>query len=192
MPSQAPQAEPARNGSHLSDSRRVRLLQEIAAQHQVHLRAVACRHSGTVDDADDALQSAYAIFLARFDEDDQYAVPWLTTTLKREAWGVHRRRRRESVVGDEESVEHLFGQIASPELEPAERALVSERSRETAELLRQLKPNEHKALGLLAAGYRYQEIMEMTGWTYTKVNRLIAEGRDRLRRLAGEADAGRG
>ena len=31
----------------------------------------------------------------------------------------------------------------------------------------------------------------MTGWTYTKVNRLIAEGRDRLRRLAGEADAGR-
>ncbi|MGH2984019.1 MAG: hypothetical protein ACRDK5_07165, partial [Solirubrobacterales bacterium] len=61
-----------------------------------------------------------------------------------------------------ESVEHLFGQIASPELEPSERALISERSRETAELLRQLKPNEHKALGLLAAGYRYQEIMEMT------------------------------
>lgn len=191
MPSQPPQAEPARNGSHLSDSRRVRLLQEIAAQHQVHLRAVACRHSASVDDADDALQSAYAIFLSRFDEDDQYAVPWLTTTLKREAWAAHRRRRRESVVGDEESVQHLFGQIVSPELEPAERALVSERSRETAELLGQLKPNEHKALGLLAAGYHYQEIMEMTGWTYTKVNRLIAEGRDRLRQLAGEADAGR-
>jgi hypothetical protein len=52
------------------------------------------------------------------------------------------------------------------------------------------EPNEHKALGLVAAGYRYQEIMEMTGWTYTKVNRLVAEGRDRLRRLAGEADAG--
>jgi DNA-directed RNA polymerase specialized sigma24 family protein len=41
---------------------------------------------------------------------------------------------------------------------------------------------------LLAAGYSYQEIMKMTGWTYTKVNRLIAEGRDRLRRFAGEAD----
>jgi len=85
-------------------------------------------------------------------------------------------------------MEHLFGEIASSELEPGERVLVSERSRETAELLRQLKPNEHKALGLLAAGYRYQEIMEMTGWTYTKVNRLIAEGRDTLRRLAGKAD----
>ncbi|MGH2983053.1 MAG: RNA polymerase sigma factor, partial [Solirubrobacterales bacterium] len=104
---------------------------------------MASRHSANIQDADDALQSAYAIFLARFDEEDQYAVPWLTTTLKREAWAVHRRRRRESVVGDEESVEHLFGQIASPELEPSERALISERSRETAELLRQLKPNEH-------------------------------------------------
>lgn len=131
MPAQAPQEEPARNGSRLSDSRRVRLLQEIAAQHQCHLRAVACRHSGTVDDADDALQSAYAIFLARFDEEEQYAVPWLTTTLKREAWAVHRRRQRESVVGDQESAEYLFGQIASPELEPAERAFVSERCRET-------------------------------------------------------------
>lgn len=101
---------------------------------------------------------------------------------------MHRRRQRESVVGDEEKMEHLFGQIASSELEPAERALVSERCRETAELLGQLKPNEHRALGLLAAGYRYQEIMEMSGWTYTKVNRLIAEGRDRLRRQTVEAD----
>jgi RNA polymerase sigma factor (sigma-70 family) len=188
MPAQVPQEEPARNGNRHSDSRRVRLLHEVAARHQRHLRAVARRHSASVDDADDALQSAYAIFLARFDEEEQYAVPWLTTTLKREAWGVHRRRQRESVVGDEESAEHSFGQIASHELEPAERALVSERCRETAELLGRLKPNEHKALGLLAAGYRYQETMEMTGWTYTKVNRLVAEGRDRLRRLASETD----
>jgi RNA polymerase sigma factor (sigma-70 family) len=189
MPAQAPQEEPARNGNRHSDSRRVRLLQEVAARHQRHLRAVARRHSASVEDADDALQSAYAIFLARFNQEEQYAVPWLTTHLKREAWGVHRRRQRESVVGDEESAEHLFGQIVSLELEPAERALVREQSRQTAELLGQLKPNEHKALGLLAAGYRYQEIMEITGWTYTKVNRLVAEGRDRLRRLAGEADS---
>jgi RNA polymerase sigma factor (sigma-70 family) len=188
MPAQAPPEEPARNANRHSDSRRVRLLHEVAARHQRHLRAVARRHSASVDDADDALQSAYAIFLAGFDDEEQYAVPWLTTTLKREAWAVHRRRQRESVVGDEESAEHFFGQIASPELEPAERALVSERCRETAELLGRLKPNEHKALGLLAAGYRYQEIMEMTGWTYTKVNRLVAEGRDRLRRLASETD----
>jgi RNA polymerase sigma factor (sigma-70 family) len=188
MPAQAPQEEPARNANPHSDSRRVRLLQEVAARHQRHLRAVARRHSATVDDADDALQSAYVIFIARFDQDDQYAVPWLTTTLKREAWGAYRRRQREGVIDDEQIAEHLFGRIRSREPEPAERALVSEQCRETARLLEQLKPNEHKALGLLAAGYSYREIMELTDWTYTKVNRLVAEGRDRLRRLAREAD----
>jgi RNA polymerase sigma factor (sigma-70 family) len=183
MPSQAPQEEPAGSNGQLSDARRARLLQEIAAKHQGHLRAVARRHSDSIDDAEDALQNAYAIFLARFEEEEQYAVPWLTTTLKREAWSVHRRRRRERVADDEYSAEHLFEQIPSREPEPTERALVSEHCRETAQLLGQLKPNEHKALGLLAAGYTYKEIMQMTGWTYTKVNRLVAEGRDRLREL---------
>jgi RNA polymerase sigma factor (sigma-70 family) len=190
MPAQAPQPKSTQNGT-CPESRRRALLGEIALRHQSHLRAVARRHAANADDAEDALQSAYAIFLAHFDQEEQYAVPWLTTTLKREAWSVHRRRRRESVVDDEYSAEHLFEQIASCEPEPADRALITALCRETAQLLRQLKTNERMALGLLAAGYRYQEIMQMTGWTYTKVNRLVAEGRDRLRRLAGEADAGR-
>jgi RNA polymerase sigma factor (sigma-70 family) len=188
MPAQAPQEKPAGNGSELSDSRRARLLREIAHRHEAHLLGVARRHAATSEDAADALQSAYTIFLARFDQEDQYAVPWLTTTLKREAWGAYRRRQRESVVDDGQAAELLFDQIPSREPDPTERALASERCRETAELLGQLKPNEHKALGLLAAGYQYREIMEMTGWTYTKVNRLVAEGRDRLRRLSPKAD----
>jgi hypothetical protein len=35
--------------------------------------------------------------------------------------------------------------------------------------------------GLLALGCGYREIMDLTGWTYTKVNRCSAEGRERLR-----------
>ena len=37
---------------------------------------------------------------------------------------------------------------------------------------------------LQAQGYSYAEICELCGWTYTKVNRCLAEGRARLYRLA--------
>jgi DNA-directed RNA polymerase specialized sigma24 family protein len=48
-----------------------------------------------------------------------------------------------------------------------------------------LKPDERTALGLLAAGFSYKEIGRRRGWTYTKVNRCIAEGRAALRRGQG-------
>jgi DNA-directed RNA polymerase specialized sigma24 family protein len=48
--------------------------------------------------------------------------------------------------------------------------------------LARLKPAERRALSLLAFGYSYREIMVATGWTYTKVNRSIREGRVTLRR----------
>jgi DNA-directed RNA polymerase specialized sigma24 family protein len=44
-----------------------------------------------------------------------------------------------------------------------------------------LKPQEQKALTLLAIGYSYKDIAALTGWTYTKVNRCITEGRKQLR-----------
>jgi DNA-directed RNA polymerase specialized sigma24 family protein len=38
-----------------------------------------------------------------------------------------------------------------------------------AEAMRQLKPQEVRALRLRAEGYSYAEICHTTGWTYTKV-----------------------
>jgi hypothetical protein len=43
--------------------------------------------------------------------------------------------------------------------------------------LQRLKPHEITALVLRAEGHSYREICERTGWTYTKVNRCITEGR---------------
>ena len=40
-----------------------------------------------------------------------------------------------------------------------------------------LKPQEVRCLLLRAEGYSYKQICEETGWTYTKVNRCITEGR---------------
>ena len=48
--------------------------------------------------------------------------------------------------------------------------------------LAKLKPQERQALGLFALGYSYGEICDLTGWTHTKVNRCLAEGRAALRR----------
>jgi DNA-directed RNA polymerase specialized sigma24 family protein len=45
------------------------------------------------------------------------------------------------------------------------------------------------ALTLLALGYTYREICELTGWSYTKVNRCLAEGRERLREMAAQRDS---
>jgi hypothetical protein len=61
-----------------------------------------------------------------------------------------------------------------------------ERLRLGAEALGQLKPHEVRALRLKAEGYSYREICAMTGWSYTKVNRLLTEGRQAfLRRVSG-------
>jgi DNA-directed RNA polymerase specialized sigma24 family protein len=46
--------------------------------------------------------------------------------------------------------------------------------------LRGLKPDERTAIGLAAAGYSYGEIAERRGWTKTKVNRCLYEGRAAL------------
>src|SRR4051812_45874332 len=55
-----------------------------------------------------------------------------------------------------------------------------ERVERSVEALRALKPDEAKALLLKAEGLSYQEIGRRFGWTYTKVNRSITEGRKRF------------
>jgi hypothetical protein len=47
-----------------------------------------------------------------------------------------------------------------------------------------LKPQEARGLRLKAEGDWYREICRITGWTYTKVNRVITKGRRALRRNA--------
>ena len=78
-----------------------------------------------------------------------------------------------------------------PDPQPTEIAERRERTALTARALATLKPAERRALALLAAGLSYAEIGELCGWSYTKVNRCLAEGRaalrERMARLEGEA-----
>jgi hypothetical protein len=104
------------------------------------------------------------------------------TVVKRESLAINRSRRRALGVEDVDPDALEARTSASPE----DRALSAERVARSAEALQGLKPQEVRALWLKALGHSYEQICEATGWTYTKVNRCLAEGRKSfLERCAG-------
>ena len=155
----------------------------LLARHGGQILATARRHAVTPEDAEDAYQRGIEILLTKApstDEDD--LVPWLKTVVKREAWALRRQRERYSPVTDDGELRDRPASSAVTD-EQAERL---ERLRLGAEALGQLKPHEVRALRLQAEGFSYREICAMTGWSYTKVNRLLTEGRQAfLRRVSG-------
>ena len=106
-------------------------------------------------------------------------------TLKRVCWSHSERERRARrdghPLGRIVSLASRGGTIADARSHPEELAELHESFAEARSRLARLKPAEREALGLFAIGYSYREICELTGWTYTRVNRCIAEGRARLR-----------
>ena len=133
------------------------------------------------DDADDALGRATLILLEKAPpHPPERLAAWMHVVTKREALAV--RRERERLLGSE-----LSDAPAAASLCPAERAERREWAQARARWLHRLKPDERRALVLLGQGYSYAEICELTDWTYTKVNRCLAEGRARLRQLSGMA-----
>lgn len=172
--------------------RAARLLTELLPASEPLLRGVAARHCERLDDAEDAFQEAMVIFVEKFRDDESIAVPWLVTTVKRCAWASARRRRAHPepslegpANGRADQVE-LGELLPSEDLGPVEAAERRDLTERRLALLAELKPHERECLFLKASGLSYEEIMELKGWTYTKVNRLMAEGRARLRELERE------
>jgi DNA-directed RNA polymerase specialized sigma24 family protein len=132
------------------------------------------------------LQSAYLLFLERYNGVGE-PLAWLYTTVKREVWAIGRRgsRQREcsaTVAHDDGEQFDLFEGIATGTPGPQERVERAESVRGRRESLAALKQDERRALLLLAFGLSYAEICDVTGWTYSKVNRCVSEGRAALRR----------
>lgn len=159
------------------------LVLAVIGEHAPSLLATARRYSLCPDDAYDAYQRALEIFLRRAETLDHSSVlPWIRTVIKHEALAV--RAARQPLVGHAEPDLDLHEDTELPTDE--ERIARFERATQAAEALPRLKPQERTALVLKAEGHSYAEIADRTGWTYTKVNRCIAEGRQRfLSRYAG-------
>jgi RNA polymerase sigma factor (sigma-70 family) len=152
-------------------------------RHGAQILAVARRYAATPEDAEDAYQRGFEILLTKAPTtSENELVPWLKTVVKHEAFALRRQRDRHSPVTDDGEL----GDRPTPPAITHDQAERYERLRQGAEALRQLKPQEIRALRLKAEGYSYREICELTGWTYTKVNRCLTEGRQAFaRRLAG-------
>ena len=156
---------------------------ELLARHGPQILATARRYAATPEDAEDAYQRAFEILLTKAPTTrEEELVPWLKTVVKHEAFALRRQRDRHSPVTDDGELGDR-GTSAAATHDQAERM---ERLHQGAEALRRLKPQEMRALLLKAEGYSYAEIGEITGWSYTKVNRCLTEGRRALSvRLAG-------
>jgi RNA polymerase sigma factor (sigma-70 family) len=155
----------------------------LVARHGAQILATARRYAATPEDAEDAYQRGLEILLTRAPSaSEDELVPWLKTVVKHEAFALRRQRERHSPLTDDG---HL-GDRPTPLALTHDQAERSERLRQGAEALRQLKPQEIRALQLRAEGYSYREICQITSWTYTKVNRCLTEGGRALAvRLAG-------
>src|SRR5688500_9765873 len=157
------------------------------AEHGRTLLRTANHFSLCHDDALDAYQRALEIFLRRADRVlPETEVAWLKVVVKHEALAI-RRSRSESVSGEEPDLDARTEPTARP---LDEQVAGGERVSRSAEALRALKPDERRALMLKAQGYSYEEIGAHLGWTYTKVNRSITEGRRRFMKVFRAIESG--
>ncbi len=156
------------------------------------LLRTARRFSLCVEDAEDAVQRAFVILLTKAPPLERESLrAWMATVTRREASAVRRARLRPLGARTPREVglpvAERFEEIACDRPGPLEVAAGRERVGAAASLLAGLKSDERAAIGLQAAGYSYLEICTLRGWTYTKVNRCLAEGRATLRRETTEA-----
>jgi DNA-directed RNA polymerase specialized sigma24 family protein len=173
--------------------RRARILAEALAAGRQVLRRQAARNADRAADAEEALQDACVDFLRYYDDEPgEHALRYLMLAVKHRAWALTHHSLRGSP-GELELTTTDALEAGEPRLAvlsdgpgPAERAEREETVSDFRVAWAALKPDQRKALALLALGYSYREIATRRGWTYTKVNRCIAEGRAALRAFTAE------
>ena len=173
---------------------RKRAALETYVRHEEVLKRTARRYSICADDAEDALQRGLEILLTKAPSaDPRELIRWTQTVVKHEALAV--RRERERILSGpaaraEPGREDWWALIPARGEDPAEQVERREAIARSREALQSLKPQELRALGLLAEGYSYAEIGEITGFSQTKINRSLAEGRERFRKLISRSEDG--
>lgn len=160
---------------------------DLVTRGSSRFKRFALRYSLCAADAEDAYQRSLEIMLQKAPTADRGQLrAWLHTVIKHEALALRRQRERALAGAGDEPQEPVAD--AAPPLD--ELASGRERSRLTAEALTQLKPSELQCLLLKALGYSYDEIAERTGYSWTKVNRSLTEGRRRFLDHFGELSTG--
>jgi RNA polymerase sigma factor (sigma-70 family) len=177
------------------EAARKRAVVELIAREEAALKRTARRFSICAEDAEDAYQRALEIVLTKAPTDDpRELIRWTQVVTKHEALAIRRHRERmlssPPPRGEPDEELDWIALIPAGGDGPDVRAEKRERIARSREALRALKPAELRALTLLAEGYSYAEIGEITGYSRTKVNRCLAEGRERFRSLVSGSEDG--
>ncbi|MCX6394608.1 MAG: sigma-70 family RNA polymerase sigma factor [Solirubrobacterales bacterium] len=161
------------------------LVERLVGEEMPRLLAVARRYSLCADDAFDACQRGMEILIRRADSlAPETADAWLRTVVKHEAMAV-RAERLKGVASTEDSLEGIvdIGRVEHS-------ADLMERLRVATEAMGRLKTHEAEALRLRAEGLSYNEIAQLRGWSYTKVNRLVTEGNRAFQQRVAAIESG--
>jgi len=161
--------------------------------HRRLLQAVSHAVNASPEIIEDACQTAWATLL-RCTVERANVFAWLRVVAIHEAWKHSARTRNETpagafltpCAGELERGEHP--EPAADTRDVPDRVAARIRHAQRLADLATIKPRDREALYLKGLGYRYREIMHITGASYTAVNRRITEGRRALRNLDRDRD----
>lgn len=154
-------------------------------EHYHDLRGIAQSNCGRWAEAEDAVQEAFAIFLAEYDpEAGSPPLPWLALTLRRLCWAATHRRRMATHRGIAGTGYGPDTPMPGQAVSRTDTAAVAERSelvRQTRAGMERMPTEQRRALSLLAFGYSYREIGLRVGLSEKQVDHRLQGGRAALR-----------
>lgn len=160
------------------------LAEQLYRERYDYLLRIAVKHAANREDAEDAIQFALSALIEKYDPaSGSPPLGWVTLTLERCCWAARRHAHLDRSAG-QEAAPDSSGRSFTAGLIPSG-ATGSEQLVELIDdartRLAALKPAERRALSLIAAGFSYREVGQITGFSYTKTNRCATEGRAALR-----------
>ncbi len=162
------------------------LAEQLYRERYDYLLRIALRNAANREDASEALQFSFAALIEKYDPAaGSPPLAWVTLVLQRRCWALRRESHLDRRAGQEatpESAGRSFAAESIPSGDTGPEQLI-ELIDDAQTRLAALKLAERRALSLIAAGYSYAEVGQITGFSYTKTNRCVAEGRARLREL---------
>ena len=158
-------------------------LERFAREQRGVLLMLARRRATTEHDAEDAVQEALMIaFTHRERIRTHAALAYVAVVAQHEASRLGRRTER---LRSLDQPLRPDSPTSAHELIADDRATDVDALIDVRDALRQIKPDEARALMARALGWRYCEICDAFAWSYTKTNRCVTEGRAAVRqRLA--------
>jgi RNA polymerase sigma factor (sigma-70 family) len=141
------------------------------------------------DIVEDACAFAWQQFVQHQPDRNRNWRAWLVTTAEREVWRLHREEAKHLSLSDGAGEDG--GAATWDVADGRDDAAIRLRLREALQAFGRLPERRREIKALQITGFTYEEIAEMRGLTYTRVNRLLVEAHAALRDEQGRVEATR-